>query len=356
MNRKIFYLLTNNLYLASPLLFRNEIIKNIISKSWFKKACKENKIKIILLSKNISTSKKYYVINKSSKYLFDKYSMIQFRFEKLENNNHLKLLNINLRNETLFNVINYLISIQSKFLETKHYKDLLQFERKDFIKMYQEKYNKYLDLSIFSKILNYCHFKIETKEYKIIDLFPSKLLFHSILIREIINKYINIHSDDLISKKLKEKYKINISRRKVNYIRNKYLILNKNKQQHIHKEFTSYEILSKINLRFLKYKQKGIYELSSKRICEYPYMKIETLYIGSTNNLRKRLLSYTSIEKGHNKNMESFFRDLDILYFRVLKTRLYKEYEKHFIDLFIKDYGSLPILNKQRILNIKTSF
>lgn len=179
--------------------------------------------------------------------------MIQFKFEKLENNNHLKLLNINLR------------------------KDLLQFERKDFIKMYQEKYNKYLDLSIFSKILNYFYFKIETKEYKVVDLFPSKLLFYSILIREIISKYINIHTDDLISKKLKEKYKINISRRKVNYIRNKYLILNKNKQPYINKEFSSYEILSKINLRFLKYKQKGIYELSSKKVCEYPYMKSKTL-------------------------------------------------------------------------------
>ena len=54
--------------------------------------------------------------------------------------------------------------------------------------------------------------------------------------------------------------------------------------------------------------------------------------------------------------MELFFRDLDILYFRVLKTTLYKEYEKHFMDLFIKEYGSLPILNKQRILNIKKNF
>ena len=63
-------------------------------------------------------------------------------------------------------------------------------------------------------------------------------------------------------------------------------------------------------------------------------MKSKTLYIGSTNNLRKRLFSYISIEKGHNKNMELFFRDLDILYFRVLKTTLYKEYEKYFLDSF----------------------
>jgi DNA-directed RNA polymerase specialized sigma54-like protein len=43
--------------------------------------------------------------------------VIQFEFQELENNYHLKLSNINLRNETLFNVINFLISIQNKFLK-----------------------------------------------------------------------------------------------------------------------------------------------------------------------------------------------------------------------------------------------
>lgn len=51
MNRKIFYLLTNNLYLTSPLSFRNQIIKNIISKFWFRKACKEKKKKLFFYRK-----------------------------------------------------------------------------------------------------------------------------------------------------------------------------------------------------------------------------------------------------------------------------------------------------------------
>lgn len=353
MNRKIFYLLTNNLYLMSPLVFKNHLKKHIFDTSWFKKAVKEKKIKIKFLSKKIlKSSKKNYFKKVNEDYFFEKYSMIQFEFKELENNYHLKLLNINLRNETLFNVINFLIFIQNKFLKTNHYRDLLQFERKDFIKMYIEKYNKYLNLSIFSKILNYFFFKIGTKEYKILDLFPSKLLFYSMLIREIINTYVDIHSDILISNKLKEKYKIDVSRRRVNYIRNKYLILNKNKPKHINKEFTSYKILSKTNLKFLKYKQKGIYELSLKGISNHSFVKSEIIYIGSTNNLKKRLLTYTNKRKAHNKDMKLFFKNLDILYFRVLKTKLYKEYEKYFIDCFIKDYGCLPTLNKQRVLGV----
>lgn len=58
MNRKIFYFLTNTLYLMSPLVFKNHLKKHIFDTSWFKKAVKEKKIKIKFLSKKILKSSK----------------------------------------------------------------------------------------------------------------------------------------------------------------------------------------------------------------------------------------------------------------------------------------------------------
>ncbi|MFX4243629.1 hypothetical protein ACOL22_12770, partial [Aliarcobacter butzleri] len=52
---------------------------------------------------------------------FYKLLLIKFEYkEELEDNNHLKLLNINIVNETRFKVIEFLLSIQKRFLETNH--------------------------------------------------------------------------------------------------------------------------------------------------------------------------------------------------------------------------------------------
>ena len=83
----------------------------------------------------------------------------------------------------------------------------------------------------------------------------------------------------------------------------------------------------------------------------YPYLKSDIIYIGSSNNLKKRLYNYIHQNKIHNKDFRLFaIKNLKKLYFRILKTKLYKEYEKYFLDSFIQYYGALPLLSKQKIL------
>lgn len=351
MNKKTFYILINKLYFMSPFVFQNHIKKNIINTIWFKKACKEKKIKVYFLSKEIINTKKSYFKKKFNTILYNKYSMIQFIFEKLEENHHLKLLNINLRNESIFNTVNLLNSIQNKFLNTKHLKDLLFIDRKDFVEEYKIKYNKYLDLSILCKILNNIYFKIENNSFKLLELLPNKLFVYSLLVREIISKYNNLNSDADISIKLNLDFNITLSRRKINYIRNKYLIINKNKTSSIKKNFTTYKELTRKNISLIDKKSTGIYELSTKEDFFYPYLKSDIVYIGSSNNLKKRLYDYMHQYKIHNKDFKSFIiKNQQKLYFRTLKTKLYKEYEKYLLDLFIESYGILPLLNKQKVL------
>lgn len=267
MNKKTFYILINRLYFMSPFIFQNHIKKNIINTNWFKKACKEKKIKVYFLSKKIINTKKSYFKKKSNSIFYSKYSMIQFIFEELEENNHLKLLNINLRNESLFNTVNLLVSLQNEFLNTKHYRDLFFIKRKDFIERYKIKYNKYIDLSILSKMLNNTYFKVENESFKLEELIPKELFIYSLLIREVISKYSNLNSDINISIKLNLDFNIDLCRRKINYIRNKYLIINKNKNSFIKKNFTIFKKLNRKNIssidkklmEFIKYPQKKIF-------------------------------------------------------------------------------------------------
>ncbi|WP_198319791.1 hypothetical protein [Aliarcobacter butzleri] len=79
---------------------------------------------------------------------------MKFEYKKeIENNYHLKLLNINIKHETLFNLITMLFSSQKLFLDTGHYPNINFLDRKVFIETYVKEYNSYLDLSVLSKIL-----------------------------------------------------------------------------------------------------------------------------------------------------------------------------------------------------------
>lgn len=121
-----FYILTNNLYKMSYKNYLNHLIKNVLSQDWFRKACKERKIKIKYLSKNIflDNPKTTYLKYDEDTIYFFKLSALKFEYEKLENNNHLKLLNINIRNETIFKVVTLLFSLQKTFLHTNYYQDI----------------------------------------------------------------------------------------------------------------------------------------------------------------------------------------------------------------------------------------
>jgi hypothetical protein len=360
MKNKIFYMFTNKLHEMSYHVYLNHLKNQILSQSWFKKACKDKKIKIIYLSKNIikhNLKKTYFQVENNNIY-FDKFFLLKFDYEKLEDNKHIKLLNINIKNEVLFNVVSRLVLIQNEFLTTSYYQDVKIINRKYFIKDYIEKYNTYLDASILSKILNNkTECIINKKKILLKYLLPQRNYIYSLYIREIINNNPIINSDLVISNILKRTYQIKLSRRQICYIRNKYLIpqTNNRKDHNFYKLneklFDEKKKLEKNNIVNLKYNIKGIYELSTNKMEKYPYMKNNIVYIGSSNDIKKRLFSYT-IKNAHTTAIKDFIKENNDIYFRIIKTTQYKEYEALFINAFINMSGTLPKLNKQHVCKI----
>lgn len=351
-----FYIINNNLYKLNS---KNYIkyLKNILNQEWFKKACKEKKIKIRFLSKNISFSnfKKAYIKYEKENFYFHKLFLIKFIYEKLENNNHLKLLNINIRNETIFNVISFLYLLQKGFLKTNYYQYIKIIDRKSFVIKYIEKFNSYLDISILCKILNNIEYLYKNSLYKLNYLIPKKSFIYSIFIKDLINSgSFVLEGDFQISQILFSKYNIKISRRRVCDIRNKYLIPKIQKIKifnfylHNEKLYDKKRVLNKHNVSLLENNTEGIYELSSNKIEKYPYSKNNILYIGSSKNIKKRLSTYTQ-KTAHSENIRTF----EDIYFRIIKTKNYKELEMNFINAFIDINGELPKLNKQRVFSTK---
>lgn len=353
-----FYIINNNLYKLSS---RNYLkyLKNVLNKEWFKKACKEKKIKIEFLSKNISSnnSKVTCIKYEKNNFYFPKLFLIKFIYVELEENNHLKLLNINIRNETIFRVVTFLYLLQKIFLKTNYYQDINIIDRKFFIVEYIKKFNSYLDASILCKILNNIKYLYKNNLYELKCLIPKKSLVYSLFIKDLINSDLfDLKKDSQISEILYLKYNIKISRRRVCDIRNKYLIpkIQKGKIFNFYlynqKLYDKKRVLNKSNISILKNNIQGIYELSSNEIKKYQHSENNIIYIGSSKNIKKRLSTYT-LKTAHSQNIRNFIQKEKEIYFRIIITPNYKTFERYFINAFIDITGELPKLNKQRILN-----
>lgn len=342
--------------------FKNYLnhIKNILNQNWFKKACKEKKIKIIYLSKDIffDNQKNCYLRFIRNKLYFYKYFLLKFEYVELENNNHLKLLNINMKNETVFKVSTLIFSIQKTFLETKHYQDINLITRKEFIEEYINKYNTYLDVSILSKILNNVDYSYKNSKFKLNSLILKKNFIYSLYIKDLLNSgSYQVNNDQQISQILLQFFDIKLSRRNVCSIRNKYLIFRAQKRKdfnfyfHNEKFYDEKRELNKYNISLLEKNTSGIYELSTNTLKKYYFSKNSIIYIGSSKNIKKRLATYT-LETAHSEDIKIFLQTKEIIYFRIIKTHNYKEFEMQLINSFMDINGELPKLNKQRILTI----
>jgi hypothetical protein len=254
--------------------------------------------------------------------------------------------------------VSFLYFLQKKFLKTNYYQNIHRIDRKTFVTEYIKRFNSYLDISILCKILNNIEYIYKNCLYKLTHLIPKKSFLYSLYIKDLINSNLYpLKGDFEISKILFSKYDIKISRRVVCDIRNKYLIQKIQKRKifnfylYNEKSYDKKRILNKCNISILENNVEGIYELSSNKLKEYPHSKNNTIYIGSSKNIKKRLLTYTH-KTAHTENIRNFMKKEKEIYFRMIKTTNYKELEMHFINAFIDINGELPKLNKQRILSI----
>lgn len=303
MKKIAFYTIIDNLHKQSINSYEKHLRKNFANEI-FKKAIKEKKIKIIYLSKNIFTNKDKNIhikVDKEFSFSYYKYLVIKFEYEDLPKDFHIKLLNINIKNEVFYNL--------TKIIE----------------------------------------------KYQMTTLLPKKNEIYSFYIKDIILKDSLFLKDNQIVNILKEKYNLELSRRDVCYIRKKSFIpnyenrLNFSFYTNYEKKFSKSYPLEKNFIKNLD-KQKGVYEIISTQPVNYPYMQTNTLYIGSSKNLKNRLTFYIN-NNAHNEIFKKYL-EKNRVFFRYIAIANYTNLEMQLMNSFINIYGSLPKLNIQMIRTI----
>lgn len=331
------YKYTNKTYIR----FVNNLIKN----SDFQ----ESDVKIDYLDK-FSKSRFYneiFSINQDGEIeFFHKQNLIKFDYcDKCQINS---LLNINIKNQKVYEVIKVLEILQKEFLFSNSLKDIKHIEHSDILNKHKELFNTFLSKPVISLILN--NTKYRDRNNNILNLSyltPKKHFINYIRIKRILSIY-PLATDELIKKELKEQYGVNISTVQVFKIRKKYFIPNKSQRdlKNSYERFEFYFNRTKllVNENIGEYKNReAIYELISIPEVHYNYKQGNTVYIGSTKNLYKRLNEYVN-GKGHTPKMKEYLKS-NLLLFRFIPTKNYKSLEALLLNEFIESYGELPLLN-----------
>ena len=337
MKNKIFYIIINKLYKLTAQKYISYIQDEILAQEWFKIGCKSKEIKVRYLSNNFSDDYDiniYATIKDSNIVFINKLLIVKFDFENFDDKNKIKLLNINLINQTIFNILNLLLYLQNKFIKKNCFHDLVFCNRGDFIKLYQDKYSGYIDSSILSKVLKDRYILVNQFKFGFLALLPTISFLKSIYIKKLIFENSSLN-DKQLAVNLNSKYGLKMESRGVCRIRNKYLIppVSKRKETNYYNErlYSKIFTLTFDNIYNLG-NQKGVYELSSKDEVNYPLSKLKIVYIGSSRCIRIRLMKYFN-NYAHTKSLKDFIANNDI-YFRYIQTSNYKEYEKIFLDEF----------------------
>ena len=352
----IFHIIITKLYKLTVKQYTNYIQDNILDTSWFKEGCKNKQIKIKYFTKNIDSNLKnnsYSILKNKNIYFANKLLVIFFSYQHLPNNKHIKLLNINIKNRTIFNLLNVLLKYQNKFLDTFHLLDLIFVSRKEIIKLYKNNYDLYISDSILSVLLNNINIILNNKKEKLTILNPTQYYLYSLIINNIINQDPTNTTDTKIVQIIQNKYNINLNRRQICNIRKSYLIPSISKRNgnyyiNNQKLFSSKYILKKESLDIFTHIIHGIYELCVNYIIHYPLTKNRTVYIGSSKNIKSRLTSYIN-GYGHTLKIRLFLKS-NIVYFRYIKIVNYKKLEKDILEAFRNHFGEYPLLNTNRVL------
>jgi len=348
-------LLTQNKYLLNIFnynLYKHtnktyiRFVNDLLEKIDFKKY----DIRIEFLDK-YSPNKKFcnemFVVKDDGNILFlHKQNLIHFAYEGKASVN--AILNVNIKNQKTYEVIKVLEILQKDFLITNNLMDIKYISHLDILKMHKEKFGTYLTKPLISLILNSTRFKDKNNNtFKLTYLSSNKHFIYYIRIKRILN----IHpyaSDKFIKKELHLQFGIDISIVQIFKIRKRYFIPNKAQRhqkdniERFEEYFTKPKLLTNENLVGLRDKP-AVYELLSCEEVNYNYKYGKTIYIGSTKNLYKRLNEYVN-KKGHTDKMKEYLLSNHI-YFRIIKTKIYKRLETVLLNRFIESHGELPLLN-----------
>ena len=108
-------------------------------------------------------------------------------------------------------------------------------------------------------------------------------------------------------------------------------------------------MLKELTKDFVKetHQKAGVYTISSKKEFGRVKGKSNIIYIGSSNNVRKRLLKLINVKKKHtaNKRIEQLKEHGISLFFGVEYSSKYKDLEHNKIETYVRKHLETPPLN-----------
>ncbi|RXJ68508.1 hypothetical protein CRV08_06675 [Halarcobacter ebronensis] len=275
-----------------------------------------------------------------------KHNLIKFIYSKKCEIN--SLLNINIKNQKTYELIRVIEILQKSFLISNDLKDLKKISHEDILKLHKILFNSFLSKPIISLIINNTNYRDRNNNIlKLSYLVPKNHFVNYIKIKNILT----IHpfaTDKLLQEELKRVYGVEISTVQIFKIRKKYFIPNRferfinNNYKRFELYFSTPKLLSNDNINSYS-NLSAAYELIAVTKVGYNYSETNTIYIGSTKNLYKRLNEYKNA-KGHSSKMREFLKNNQI-YFRFIETENYKHLETVLLHEFIFFYGNMPLLN-----------
>ncbi len=234
---------------------------------------------------------------------------------------------INTRNELSEHIVGGILKFQKKFWESGKESDIKPSTFKQFLSLFP---CHRLDRSRLSRLVSVL--PLQTQYGKIVsmrELFITRKRFFATVIKKVIDESDEAVSDKDIQTILRKHYDIHISVRVICNCRKLLNIPNyKSRLAHYYGKdirFSDYVKLSKGQYNRI-HSEGGVYELSSANKIQYAKHRSDVLYIGSSKNIRKRLLSYSG-SNGKNAYLKRFTNDSDI-FVRYCLTEDYLQLEK----------------------------
>jgi len=182
----------------------------------------ESFVKSIIKSNQFRSRVKMLKVRYLSKDIEQKYLNIEFLFD-FSDEFASKLININVKNRVVFRIKSMLFKLQVDFIKSGDIDRLKFIDKKEFIDWYRKDYDRYLDASILSKIINNNSFKIANKVYLLKILLPSKVHINYQKINKILQNNPSL-SDNKLQLEFNKIYSENIGKNQIRYIRKKFLI------------------------------------------------------------------------------------------------------------------------------------
>jgi len=269
---------------------------------------------------------------------------------------------IKTKNLFIHHIVNNLLILQSNFFESHDSRKMLPISLKEFLKQYQL---PYLDISRLSRLINntYVSFSNSSKtlgsnnnaKYLLRDLFWSKRKVYTSIIEHFLfqqSQQVGI-KDREIQEILKRNYGIDLSVRTICNYRNSANIpaYNKIDLSNSYSNFFSKSIPLNEKQLHLFPPKAGVYEMSITKSIKYPKFVSKVIYYGRSKNLRSRIQSYLykNIKNSIIKYYREFSEGISLeqkLFIRHFATPKYVQVEKELLEIFLFQFGSLPVANK----------